>query len=161
VVKRLRAEEVDALLRDQSGCAMCTLATATPIAENIHAICALDRFAARRGHLLVVTRRHVESITELSWDEWSSAQRLAWEASRALEQALSPRRIYVAALGSTRASSRTFPHVHIHVVPLEDGGEADRPSEVFTWRHGVLVYESTEAQSLAGSLRATWPSRDA
>jgi diadenosine tetraphosphate (Ap4A) HIT family hydrolase len=127
------------------------------VAENEHAVCALDRLAARPGHLLVVVKRHAERVAELGWEEWSAVQRLAWEAAQALERALAPARVYVAALGSARPSARTFPHVHVHVVPLTDGGEADRPSEVFTWRHGVLVYEPGEAESVGAELRAAWP----
>jgi hypothetical protein len=44
----------------------------------------------------------------------------------------------------------------VHVVPLYDGGELDRPSEVLTWRHGIWLYAPDEARELAVRLRAAW-----
>jgi len=160
-VRTLNADEVDAILHaEPRGCAMCSLAhpDAPRLAKSRHATCVLDRFAVRRGHLLVVVDRHVENVAELAADEWLDVQRLAWEATRALETALRPVRTYVAALGSTTALGRTFPHVHVHVIPIYDGGEGDRPSEVFTWKNGVVVYDEAEERALAEDIRAAWPS---
>jgi diadenosine tetraphosphate (Ap4A) HIT family hydrolase len=138
---------------------MCSIAArAERLAENEHAIAVLARFAVRRGHLLIVAREHVEAVERLSEREWLAMSRLAWQASVAAAKVLAPVRTYVAALGSVAPIATSFPHVHQHVVPLYDGGEADRPAEVFTWRHGVFVYEDGEAEALAGTLRAAWPS---
>lgn len=144
-----------------AGCAMCA-ATAEPLlrgllASNAAAVAMLDRFAARPGHVVVVLRRHVESLAALPWDEYAAVQRLAWEAAQALTRALSPVRVYVAALGSARRIAISFPHHHVHVVPLTDGGERDRPSEVLTWSHGVLVYDPGEMEEWTARLRAAWP----
>jgi diadenosine tetraphosphate (Ap4A) HIT family hydrolase len=144
-----------------AGCAMCGLAAghaAGPgaLAENEHAVAVLDRYATRRGHLLVVLRRHVEAVTDLGWDEYAGAQRLAWEGARALGRVLAPRRVFVAALGSSAPLPMTFAHHHVHAIPLHDGGEEDRPAAVFTWASGVYVYEPEEARELAAALRAAW-----
>lgn len=139
-----------------SGCP----ASHVPLARNGAAMAFLDRFAARPGHVVVVLRRHVESIAELPWDEYAAVQRLAWEVSCALEKVLSPKRIYVASLGATRRIATSFPHHHVHVIPLADGGEVDRPAEVLTWSHGIFVYEEGEAEAWRERLRAAWPARE-
>jgi diadenosine tetraphosphate (Ap4A) HIT family hydrolase len=139
---------------------MCALLDGVPdveiLASNAAAVAVLDRFASRRGHVLVVLRRHEES--QLDWEEYVGVQRLAWEASHALGRVLGPRRVYVAALGSKEQRTTSFPHHHVHVVPLADGGEPDRPARVFTWEHGVYLYEPGEAAVLAEALRSDWPS---
>jgi diadenosine tetraphosphate (Ap4A) HIT family hydrolase len=145
-----------------AGCAMCGVIAGAPparakLAENDAAVAVLDRFAARPAHVVVVLRRHLERVTDLPWDDYAAVQRLAWEAARALDRALSPRRVYVASLGSARAIATSFPHHHVHVVPLADGGEGDRPAEVLTWSRGVFVYEEGEAERLAEQLREAWP----
>ena len=143
------------------GCAMCaTVAGSRPravLASSDAAIATLDRFAARPGHVVVVLRRHAERLTDLSWMEHAAVQRLAWEAAQALERALSPRRTYMAALGAAQPIATSFPHHHVHVIPLANGGEEDRPAAVLTWSNGVYVYEDGEAESLAAKLRAAWP----
>jgi diadenosine tetraphosphate (Ap4A) HIT family hydrolase len=142
-----------------NGCAMCAV-VAEPrhvLAENAHALCVLDRYAARRAHLIVVHRRHVEAIADLPYVEYEAMQRLAWEACRAVAQALRPVRTYVASLGSATKRTISFPHTHVHVLPLYDGDERDRPALVLTWSNGVFIYEPGEAESLAADLRAAWP----
>jgi len=166
-MRTLRPNEVDAILADEpKGCTMCAIARGESdharrgaVARGPHASCVLDRFAVRRGHLLVVLDRHVERVADLAWEEWESVQRLAWEATRAIEAVLHPARVYVAALGSAVPLERTFPHVHVHVIPIFDGGEADRPSEILTWKNGVLVYDEGEDDALVVELTRAWPAR--
>jgi diadenosine tetraphosphate (Ap4A) HIT family hydrolase len=155
------AREAEALPARFQGCVMCALAAGHPpdlevLAERPGAVAVLDRLATRRGHVLVVLRRHAERIGEMPWSEYADVQRLAWEAACTLERALLPRRVFVAALGSATRLPMSFPHHHVHVLPLFDGGEGDRPSEVLTWRHGVWLYPPGEARDLAEELRRGW-----
>jgi diadenosine tetraphosphate (Ap4A) HIT family hydrolase len=157
----LLEREAGALADRFAGCAMCGMVAGHPadlqvLAERPAAVAVLDRLATRRGHVLVILRRHAESIEEMPWSEYAAVQRLCWEAARAVERTLRPRRIFVASLGSATQLKMSFPHHHVHVLPLFDGGESDRPSEVLTWRHGVFLYTPEEARALADTLRQAW-----
>ena len=168
-MKRINKAEATALLAREDevlpsrfqGCFMCAIAAGFPgdvevLASRPRAVAVLDRFASRRGHVLVVLRRHEESIAALPWDEYAEVQRLAWEAARAIERTLRPVRVFVAALGSAARLPMSFPHHHVHVIPLFDGDERDRPAEVLSWSTGVSVYEEGEANALAEALRGAW-----
>jgi histidine triad (HIT) family protein len=166
-VRRIEKDEALALVaRDAEhlparfgGCLMCGVAAghgAEVLSQRDGAVAVLDRYASRRGHVLVVLRRHVESLAELGWEEYAEVQRLAWEAAQAMTRALRPARVFIAALGSPERLPMSFPHHHVHVIPLFEGGEGDRPAEVFSWRRGVVVYEPEEASELAASLREAW-----
>ena len=155
------AREAAALPGRFDGCVMCALAAGHPsdvevLAELPGAVAVLARIANRRGHVIVVLRRHAESIGAIPWSEYADVQRLAWETAGAMERALRPRRVFVAALGSAVQLPMSFPHHHVHVLPLFDGGDGDRPSEVLTWRHGVWLYAPEEARALADPLRQSW-----
>jgi len=50
----------------------------------------------------------------------------------------------------------SFPHFHIHVLPVYDTDERARPAHVFSWSAGVLVYEDDEAHALSERLREAW-----
>ncbi|MBK9264438.1 MAG: HIT family protein [Polyangiaceae bacterium] len=144
------------------GCAMCAMVDGMPhdverLAESPVAIAVLDRYATRPGHLLVILRRHVESISSLSWEEYAGVQRLSWEAARALEKVCQPRRIFVAALGAPKKRINSFPHHHVHVIPVDSDGEDARPARVLSWEFGVYVYDEGEARSMGDALRAAWP----
>lgn len=139
-------------------CAMCALHDAHPhsglaIAENEHAIATLDAFAARPGHALIVLRRHEERITRLPWAEYGAMQQLAHEVARAIEEILGARRMWIAALGSPDALVASFPHVHLHVLPIVVGGEDSRPAKVLSWSEGVWVFEPGEGEALAARVR--------
>ena len=155
------ARAAEALPARFEGCAICGMAAGHPagvqvLAERPAAVAVLDWLGVRRGHALVILRRHVESVAEVPWSEYVEVQRLAWEAARAMDRVLSPKRVFVAALGSAKRLPISFPHHHVHVIPLYDGGEVDRPSEVLTWRSGVALYEEEEATELATALRTAW-----
>jgi diadenosine tetraphosphate (Ap4A) HIT family hydrolase len=142
---------------------MCLLANGKanpgPIHETEEAVVLLDRFGSRTGHLLVVAKDHVEDVTELGVEQYLRLQRLAFAAAETLERALEPRRLFVASLGAPRAVPMSFPHFHLHVIPLYEEDESTRPARVFSWTDGVVVYDDDQAEELAQRLRSAWPAR--
>lgn len=148
----------------QGACVPCALArdahqTPQYVADNEHGVVVVNRFAGRRGHLLVISRKHVEHVHELAWPEYAELQRLAYEASVALTRAFSPARVYTAVLGSPAPIVISYPHLHVHVLPVHETDERARPARVFSWSDGVVVYEDDEVVELAAQLRQAWPAR--
>ena len=145
-----------------SRCVMCELASgqrdaALMIHRDETATVLLDRFAAAPGHLLIVLAAHVEHVAQLPLETYLHTQKLAWRACRALEATLAPRRTYVASFGSSAPLPTSFPHFHLHAVPIAEDGEHARPAKVFSWAEGVWVFESDEeAAALAARLRRAW-----
>jgi diadenosine tetraphosphate (Ap4A) HIT family hydrolase len=153
-VKRLPKDEALAAAGIADRCPMCALVEHEPVVATERAFAILDRFAARPGHVLIVLRRHAERIAQLPYEDYEHLQRLAWRMAGALERVLEPAHVYIAALGSAVPLATSFPHVHLHVIPLADGGEADRPAAVLTWQHGMYVFESPdEERALRDRLR--------
>ena len=150
--------------REQSaafgGCVMCRLASRdaahTWIAESDHGVVVLDGYGATAGHLLVIAKAHVERTSALSWEVFSDLQRLVWKATRVVDAELAPERVYVATLGAGKPLPMSFPHHHVHVVPVYETGEAARPARVFSWSAGVVCYTHGESKRLADRLRGAW-----
>jgi diadenosine tetraphosphate (Ap4A) HIT family hydrolase len=160
----LLAENRRLLLDGGDGCVMCALVerareSAELLAESERGVALLDRFGSRPGHAIVIAREHVEETTKLGWSTYAELQRLAYDAATALERALAPARTFVAVLGASAQLPMSFPHFHIHVLPVYETGEGARPAHVFSWSAGVLVYDDEEARELAARLRAAWPAR--
>ncbi len=149
---------------ESASCMMCELGETSPrVAESEHAFVVLDGFAATEGHLLVVARRHVERPTELEWPVYADLSRLVWEAARTVEVVLQPNRVYTAALGASAGIRTSFPHFHVHVVPVYATDERARPAHVFSWSSGVVRYTPAEAAELMTRLKEGWarpPGRD-
>lgn len=140
------------------GCAMCQLADPAHAPDDValvseHAVVRLDRFGASHGHLLVVLRGHETRAEALAWEPYEAMQRAAWRASRAVAAVLRPRRVWTAALGAPEPLPMSFPHCHVHVIPVHEGGEAARPARVLSWTNGVVVYDDGEALALVHALR--------
>ena len=81
--------------------------------------------SALPGWMVVIPRRHVHSLSELTPDEAAALGPLLSGLSRALEAALGVPKAYVALF----AEQEGFAHVHLHVVP--------RPEE----RRGPAVFD--------------------
>jgi diadenosine tetraphosphate (Ap4A) HIT family hydrolase len=140
---------------------MCALASGRDpsllVHENAHGAVLLDRFGSRRGHLLVVAKRHVENVSAFEWEEYAELQRLGFDACRVLEGALQPKRVYVAVLGASTAMATSYPHYHVHLVPICEDDARARPAQVFSWSAGVVIYEPQEAAELVAQLGSVWP----
>lgn len=156
-------EQLEAEQREQSLlgiCTMCHLANpgsaSSVIAESEHGVVVLDGFAATEGHLLVIAREHLERPSEIPWPIYVDLQRLVWQATRCIEKAMRPVRVYTAALGSAARLPMSFPHFHVHVVPIYTTTEEARPARVFSWSSGVVRYDPGEAEGLATRLRQAW-----
>lgn len=100
------------------------------------------------GHLLVVTRRHVARLDDLTDDESSAVGRAAARLAGALTGAGGAEWVYSAVIGTA------VPHFHLHLIPRYPG----TPREV-VW-HEVGQWEgaphggANEIGELAGRLRS-------
>jgi diadenosine tetraphosphate (Ap4A) HIT family hydrolase len=152
------AEHRKALGATDDCCIMCLLASGggspEPVWETQQAVVLLDRFGSRPGHLMVIAKDHIQDLTDLSVDAYLDFQRLAHDAACALEGALAPTRIFVASLGAPQAVPMSFPHFHLHVIPLFESDERARPARVFSWTDGVVLYEDDAAERLVRKIRA-------
>ena len=83
-----------------------------------------DLFPVTAGHTLVVPRRHVASLFDLSPEE----QRQLWELTRRtrelLQTELQPDG-YTIGLNEGMAAGQSVPHAHIHVIPRRHGDVSD------------------------------------
>jgi diadenosine tetraphosphate (Ap4A) HIT family hydrolase len=151
-----------AALPGARGCLPCALLASQRLqsdclAQSAYGAVFVNRFACRERHLLVLARRHVEHIHQLSAEEHADLQRLAFRAAVALEACFHPVRIYTAVLGSAAPLPMSYPHLHVHVVPVMDSDERARPARVFTWSEGVILYDEADVLALAAELRPHWP----
>jgi diadenosine tetraphosphate (Ap4A) HIT family hydrolase len=89
--------------------------------------------SALPGWMIVVPRRHVLSLSELTDSEAAHLGPLLVGLSRALEEGLEARKAYVVFF----AEAEGFAHVHIHVVPRSDSLPAEhRGPRVFQYLEG-------------------------
>ena len=106
-------------------CPLCeSIATRPLLASNAWAVAFFDAFPVSPGHALVVTRRHVASLFELSPDERAGVWALLEPTREAILAHHEPAGFNVGVnVGS--AAGQTVAHVHVHVIPRYDGDVED------------------------------------
>jgi ATP adenylyltransferase len=108
-------------------CVFCSLATDEPtessgvIAHSASSFVCLNAYPYGSGHLLVVPRRHVGALNELSGTEANDLFAMVRQSNGALEIAYQPDG-YNIGLNLGRAAGAGIPkHLHVHVLPRWNG----------------------------------------
>lgn len=89
------------------------------VAEDDKHYAFLDINPLSEGHTLVVPKREVDYIFDLSDDEYAGLQLFAKRVAAAVEKSVPCKRIGVAVIGLE------VPHAHIHLVPINTEADMD------------------------------------
>ena len=120
--------------------------------ENLYIIMAPAPLGGMDGHVLVLPRRHVETLLDLRADEAALLGQAVSRAARAVSVAFDPDAILVQQHNGAGAF-QTVPHVHFHVIPKV----ADAP---FPPDHEVPIVPSDKREVLARRVREAWEATD-
>lgn len=105
--------------------------------ENYYAF--LDINPMVKGHTLVIPKKEVGYVFDLSGEEYSGLWVFARKVAKAVEKAVPCSRIGVAVLGME------VPHAHIHLIPLQSEKDMD-------FRRPKLDLPPEEMKSIAASI---------
>lgn len=107
-----------------SECIFCRIAqhaiAAYHVGENPQAVAFFDAYPLVRGHTLIIPRRHVAGLADLTDAETHAVFGLVRQVRRALTDGLG---ITATTMGVNdgAASGQTVPHVHVHLLPRAEG----------------------------------------
>lgn len=87
------------------------------VAETDQYYAFLDISPLQKGHTLVIPKREVDYIFDLSDEELSGLMVFTKKVAAAIQKSIPCQRVGVAVLGLD------VPHAHIHLVPLNDGND--------------------------------------
>jgi histidine triad (HIT) family protein len=96
---------------DLSGARECAF-----VAENEHAVAEIDERQYERGAMLVIPRKHRESILDIERLEIEAVYSLAREVAHAAVRAFGAQAMNIFQNSGTNAG-QSEPHFHVHVVP--------------------------------------------
>lgn len=89
---------------------------AVKVMDKGQVIAFMDINPASRGHMLIVPKKHVENIFEISEDDLSDVMNAVKRCAQAVRQALNAEGITVLQLNG-KASDQIIPHLHVHIMP--------------------------------------------
>jgi diadenosine tetraphosphate (Ap4A) HIT family hydrolase len=90
------------------------------VAESKLALAFLDGFPVSNGHTLVIPKRHVTSIWEMTAEEYENAFNLVRQVKDLLQQKFEPQGFNVG-VNCGEAAGQTVFHAHIHIIPRYTG----------------------------------------
>jgi diadenosine tetraphosphate (Ap4A) HIT family hydrolase len=101
------------------------------LVENELAVAFKDGFPVNPGHALIVPRRHVADLFELTADEQAALWRLLPEVKQRLDARHAPAG-YNVGVNVGAAAGQTVQHVHVHLIPRY-AGDVDDPRGGVRW----------------------------
>ena len=75
-----------------------------------------DRFPWAKGHTLIIVKRHVENIFNLTYEEGAQIFKLAIEIANALNKTFNPEGLNIIQNNGEAAGQSVF-HFHMHLIP--------------------------------------------
>jgi len=105
-------------------CPFCAIPEEECSGLNEHAAAFRDEYPLAEGHTLVIPKRHVASIFDLSNEEY----RDLWELTRAMRVEISGEQNpagFNIGINDGAAAGQTVSHAHIHIIPRHDGDVPD------------------------------------
>lgn len=102
-------------------CPFCEkLKTIKPILENDLAIAFYDEFPVNKGHMLFITKRHVETFFDTTMEEKIKLLELVDEAKKIIDEKFKPDG-YNIGLNCGVYAGQTVMHIHMHLIPRYQG----------------------------------------
>jgi diadenosine tetraphosphate (Ap4A) HIT family hydrolase len=105
-------------------CPFCHLEKFRITLENDCAVAIPDAFPVAEGHTLVIPKRHVASLFDLTDEEQAAIWRLVAQVRGQLASELQPDAFNVG-VNDGPAAGQTVLHAHVHVIPRRAGDVAD------------------------------------
>ncbi len=98
------------------------------VLENEYFLAFLDIFPLAKGHVLVIPKKEIDYLFDISSDEYGELWKFAQQVAKAMDKVIDCKRIGVAVIGLE------VPHAHIHLVPLKNVSDInfERPKLSFS-----------------------------
>jgi diadenosine tetraphosphate (Ap4A) HIT family hydrolase len=96
-------------------CLFCDLKSAA-VKENELSYFIYDKFPQSAGHALIIPKRHIETVFEMTDKEWASAARMIDTAKKEIEKKYAPKGYNIVA-NCGAAAGQQIMHAHIHLIP--------------------------------------------
>ncbi len=107
-------------------CPFCNVSVERVLESNRFAIAIADAYPVTAGHTLIVPRRHVSDVFELTIPEIRSIYHLLRIMQHRLDEQMAPRGYNIGVNVGPRAG-QTVMHAHVHLIPRYPG-DVDDPT---------------------------------
>jgi histidine triad (HIT) family protein len=130
----------DSIWQSTGKCVFCDLKQDYILYEENGIVLTIVLFAYIDGHLMIIPRRHVRSVKELTPPEWETMRKLMYIAKKMIRDVHGIKGMQLVQKDGVEAQS-TVEHLHFHCIPF------DGP-DLSTWNYKQLKNTPIENASL-------------
>jgi diadenosine tetraphosphate (Ap4A) HIT family hydrolase len=105
-------------------CVFCEIIKENYVLENDFFYAIFDKYPVTEGHLLVIPKRHVETLFELNESERAELLAFVEQGKKKLDQQFSPVGFNFG-VNQGESAGQTIPHLHLHIIPRYKGDMED------------------------------------
>jgi len=127
--------QYEKVLHDLTKCVFCDLRAKYIIDEEDGVILSANLFPYTNAQLIIIPRRHVEKMSEMTVPEWSAVKKLTEKALRLLKNVYDIRDVNVIYREGERAG-KSLRHAHINIIPFT--------ADLMTWNYQEITEEPIE-----------------
>jgi histidine triad (HIT) family protein len=135
------------------GCPFCKIAKdksdSVVLLEDDDILVIMDRYPATPGHMLVLPKKHIETIYEMPADLGAHIMSTAVLMAKAVKEKLSPDGLNLVQSNET-AAGQTIPHFHLHLVPRYKHDKVH-----LRFGHGDIPVAINELERIASLLKSS------
>lgn len=107
-----------------SNCVFCEMPVSAYVIENNYFYGLFDKYPVTEGHLLIIPKRHAETLFELTEDERKALFEIMEDGKALLEKKFEPAGFNFG-VNQGLAAGQTIPHLHLHIIPRYAGDMED------------------------------------
>ncbi len=124
-------------------CIFCIAPETQILAENQLALAFLDKFPSNEGHTLIIPKRHVANLFDVTKEEMDAIRELLYKSRRELEKRFSPDG-YNIGINVGEAAGQTVFHLHVHLIPRYWGDVPDPRGGIRRFKKSLVAWVEEE-----------------
>lgn len=114
------------------------------VAETEKFLAFLDAFPLKRGHVLVVPKKEIDYLFDMSKQDYAELLGFSYEVAHAIKAAIPCNRVSMQIIGLE------VPHAHIHLIPINTINDCD-------FKQSKLKFSNEEFERTAAAIKAKLP----
>ncbi len=107
-----------------SDCVFCEMPVSAYVIGNNYFYGLFDKYPVTEGHLLIIPKRHAETLFELTEDERRALFEIMEDGKALLEKKFNPAGFNFG-INQGLTAGQTIPHLHLHIIPRYVGDMED------------------------------------
>lgn len=112
------------MLKSNNECIFCCLEESRIVIKNKLGLAIYDNYPVSKGHLLIIPKRHISSLSEAKTQEVIAFFSLIDEAKKVLVEKYKPTGFNIG-INEGVSAGQTVMHLHIHIIPRYQGDQED------------------------------------